>query len=326
MIRVCTPSRLHFGLFSLPSAHAAPWTNYEGQPTLPRRNFGGVGLMVQQPGIELAVQRTKEWESNGPRSLRFAQTYCKSVGITDAFQIRIDHCAPEHAGLGTGTQLGMAVARGIAKLTGQPFDAATLAGHVQRGLRSGLGVHGFQHGGLLIEGGKTEDSAVSPLLYRCDFSEDWHVLLITVRDLVGTHGRRELDAFAKLCAQPPDERGTEALCRLVLLSMLPALAENDLQTFGEAVYDFNRRSGALFKSAQGGIYADPRVEAIVKTVREFGVKGVGQSSWGPTIFAFVRADEAGPLGNWLMLKHGIEKEEMTVTVACNHGAVLSTDV
>ena len=81
----------------------------------------------------------------------------------------------------------------------------------------------------------------------------------------------------------------------------------------------------MFRLAQAGPFAHARIEQIVKTIREFGVKGVGQSSWGPTVFAFAKAEEIGLLQNWLMLNHGIAKEEMLVAKACNHGAELSTE-
>ena len=45
MVNIFTGSRLHFGMFSLPSA-ASSWPNLEGEATLPKRQFGGVGLMI----------------------------------------------------------------------------------------------------------------------------------------------------------------------------------------------------------------------------------------------------------------------------------------
>jgi beta-RFAP synthase len=323
MIRIRTPSRLHFGLFSLSRAHAAFWLNHESQATLPKRNFGGVGLMIDRPGIELTVEYAKTWSAQGPlaaRALHFAQTYCAAVGIKEPFQMRIETASPEHVGLGTGTQLGLAVARGIAELTGQTArDANSLACCVGRGRRSAIGVHGFDLGGFLIEGGKISPPTISPLLVRRDFPEDWQILLITPRDLPGMHGRREHDAFAELAGLESDDRCTETLCRLALLGMLPALIELDLNTFGEALYDFNRRVGEMFQHAQGGWYAHPRVEEIVKPLRGAGVKGVGQSSWGPTVFALLPSEEVMDVRAWLIEKGKIAAHEILHTSACNRG-------
>ena len=124
MIRIRTPSRLHFGLFSLPSANSSAWLNQEGEATLPRRQFGGVGLMIDKPGIELTVEAATTWSAEGPlggaRPALRANSIARAVGIHETFQIHIESAAPEHVGLGTGTQLGLAVARAIAASTDRP--------------------------------------------------------------------------------------------------------------------------------------------------------------------------------------------------------------
>jgi predicted sugar kinase len=78
--------------------------------------------------------------------------------------------------------------------------------------------------------------------------------------------------------------------------MLPALAEADLEAFGESLYDFNARAGEAFAGVQGGVYSGPRVAECVAFLRGEGVRGVGQSSWGPTVYAVVGdADRAADL-------------------------------
>ncbi len=328
MIRIRTGSRLHFGLFALPSEDAEPWLNQEGEPALPRRQFGGVGLMIDKPGIELTVEDASTSSAQGPlaeRALRFAQTYCATIGVSRSFAIRVERASPEHAGLGTGTQLGLAVAHGVANLIGpheRTLDAAVLAEGIGRGLRSAIGIHGFERGGFLVEAGKTSKDAVSPLIFKQEFPRDWGVLLILPRALQGTHGSGEVEAFAGLARRKRDDCATESLCRIVLLGMLPALEQSDLAAFGEALYEFNRWSGAMFKTAQGGIYSSPRVAAIVKELRMLGVKGVGQSSWGPTVFGIVDKGQAAELRDHLQREEDVD---VIIAAPCNHGAVLSTE-
>ena len=324
MIRIRTGSRLHFGLFSLPWAQPTSWLNQEGQATLPRRQFGGVGLMIAKPGIELTVEHAKMWSASGPlaaRALEFAQSFCKTACVGDSFQVTIESAAPEHAGLGTGTQLGLAVARAIAELAvlRHRWSNLEIASVLCRARRSAIGVHGFTAGGLIVEGGKISDDAISPLLVRQDFPEDWHVMLVTPPNLKGTHGFGETGAFADLATRERDDDTTNALCRLVLLGILPAIFDEDLTTFGEALYDFNRRVGEMFQTVQGGIYAHPRIEEIIRILRLAGVKGVAQSSWGPTIVAIVPSHETVSVRDWLIRK-GIASEEIVITSACNQGA------
>jgi predicted sugar kinase len=88
--------------------------------------------------------------------------------------------------------------------------------------------------------------------------------------------------------QPADPavqtRHVEGLCRLTLLGLLPALAGRNLPAFGEALEEFNRRAGEPFAASQGGEYAGPAVAEAVAFLRRQGVRAVGQSSWGPTVF------------------------------------------
>jgi beta-RFAP synthase len=308
MIRVRTPSRLHFGLFALPADMVAPaW---------PTRAFGGVGLMIEQPGLTVTAEPAASWRGEGPLAER-GLAFARMVSATP-MHIAVATTVREHVGLGTGTQLGLAVARAIRG----DRSAVELARCVGRGQRSALGIHGFAQGGFLVEGGKRAPGAIAPLVSRAAFPEAWRVVLIIPRDLRGDHGPREQDAFRALGQGVPDPARTDALCGLVLLGMLPALAEVDLDAFGEALYDFNRRVGEMFRPWQGGLYAHPRIGALVAAVRAEGVRGVGQSSWGPTVFAIVAAHDAQRVCAALLGKYGCRSDEVLVTEGSNRGAVV----
>ena len=69
---------------------------------------------------------------------------------------------------------------------------------------------------------------------------------------------------------------------------LPALAEEDLQTFGAAIRELQERTGDHFAPAQGGRYASPAVTKVLTWMAAQGVACYGQSSWGPTGFAVVQ--------------------------------------
>src|SRR5581483_5142729 len=130
---------------------------------------------------------------------------------------------------------------------------------------------------------------------RRAFPEAWRVAIVLPPAESGLHGAREREAFRELLGRPSLAEATAVLCRLVLLGMLPALAEEDIDAFGEALFDFNARVGEAFAPVQGGTYAGRRAAEAVALVRRQGVRGVGQSSWGPAVFAVVadpdRADD-----------------------------------
>ena len=291
MTRIVAPSRLHFGLFNLPNPDHERWPGIDGQPGLPIRQFGGVGLMVDRPGLTVRVEPSNDWHSQGPhaaRALEFARLFMGND--SRRWAIVVEDAPLEHAGLGVGTQLALSVAKALAVEIGHDdWPATELAGRVGRGERSAIGIHGFDRGGLIVEGGKTAGEAVSPLVGRFDFPEEWGIVLASPEPASGWHGIREREALASLGPSPAE---TAILCRLVLMNLLPALASRDFDAFGEALFEFNARVGDVFAPVQGGRYSSPAVASCIEGLRALGVKGVGQSSWGPTVFAIVKREVA----------------------------------
>jgi beta-RFAP synthase len=282
---VTAPSRLHFGLLSLPEATSVPG----------HRQYGGVGLMIDRPGLRLSAEPAKDWFATGPlssRALSFAKRFVENLPAAEQrpFHIAVDFAPDEHQGLGVGTQLGLAIAKAIAVETGHAeWPSVELAKRVGRGERSAVGVHGFDRGGLIVEGGKLPNELISTLVGRFEFPADWAVVVFTPQVEAAWHGGAEREAFARLAAKPEI---TDRLCRIVLTGLLPALASADLGTFGEAFYEFNALAGDAFAPVQGGRYASPVVAELVSRLRAVGVRGVGQSSWGPAVFAIARRQEA----------------------------------
>src|SRR5262245_24806488 len=317
LIRVRASSRLHFGLLRLPSADDSPDS----------RIFGGVGLMVRAPSLRMALPPAPAWSAGGPladRALDFAKRAADGLASRGSalgpWAVDIE-CAPaEHTGLGTGTQLALAVSRAVAAASSVPSPSpAALAALVGRGTRSAIGIHGFAQGGFLVDGGKARDTRVAPLIARCDFPEDWRVVLVLPRGRQGLHGAGERDVFAQ--SAPADSLcPTDVLCRLALLGMLPAVHERELASFGEALYELNRRVGEMFRRWQGGTYAHPETAALVEFIRRQGVPGAGQSSWGPTVYAVTDAERTGVLAERLRERFALSAQEVLITEADNRGA------
>jgi beta-RFAP synthase len=206
------------------------------------------------------------------------------------YHIHVERAPAEHSGLGVGTQLGLAVAKAISHESGHhEWLAVELAERVGRGERSAIGVHGFDCGGLIVDGGKLPDEPISPLAGRFDFPDDWSVLLFQPDHSSTWHGGREREAILRLAVP---EAETNRLCRLILTGVLPALASRNLDAFGDALYEFNARAGDIFAPVQGGRYASHAVAERVRQLRAMGVRGVGQSSWGPTVFAVAQREFA----------------------------------
>ena len=292
-VQVTAPSRLHFGMFS--------W----GRPDV--RQFGGVGAMIDQPGIELVCRRAEQWTATGPlaqRVLAFADSWRKHYQPPDdwACALEVLQSPPEHAGLGVGTQLGMAVSAALSTLwQGEPLCVGLRppAGNAQlvewataakRGKRSAVGLYGFGYGGLIVEAGKTSAESISPLIAQIPLPKAWRFVMFQPETTVGRSGTAEQQAFSDL--PPPELEQTNQLCRMALLELLPAAQSENFIQFSDALYRFGHLAGELFAPFQGGPYASAELTRWVTQLRAWRISGVGQSSWGPTLFALVPSESS----------------------------------
>jgi beta-RFAP synthase len=225
------------------------------------------------------------------RAVGFANRWFAYHGVSAGAHIRIHRAIPSHSGLGSGTQLGLAVARALGELHGISGDATELARSTGRGQRSAIGTWAFALGGFIVEGGRKPGSAqIAPLLARFPIPATWRCVVAVPAGGRGLSGEAEARAFEQL-PSPPD-REVERVAHLVLMQLLPALVEDDLPSFGAALSAIQRITGSWFAAEQGGVFAPGRTEQLVTEMAELGAVGVGQSSWGPAAYGLVQSDEA----------------------------------
>ena len=280
IVRIEAPARLHFGMLDL-------------RGSLGRR-FGGIGAGVFDPSLVIEVERAAGVEAEGAEANRaadFARRYLESQGIRHGARIVIRHAIPEHVGLGSGTQLALAVARGIAELYDRPTGAAALATAVGRAQRSAIGTWLFEGGGFIVEGGRFQDGErVAPLLTRLPIPDSWRCVVALPWNVAGVSGESEVRAFRELPAPPLRE--IEHVAHLLLMSLLPALVDGDLETFGKAITTIQQINGGWFAPAQGGPFASGVSTELIGKMREWGAAGVGQSSWGPAVYAITEGEDS----------------------------------
>jgi beta-ribofuranosylaminobenzene 5'-phosphate synthase len=276
---VTATARLHFGFLD-PSGRSA-------------RPFGSFGLSLDQPRTRLVLRRAEKSATSGPereRALRYLNEIAASCGIEQTYALRIEEAIPPHAGLGSGTQLALAVGSAFGALEGLRLEPQEVAARLGRGARSGIGIATFAQGGAVLDGGPL-DGNLPKLLSRVPFPSSWRVLLIFDEAAKGLVGANEIAAFQTLPDFPPRE--IEALSQAITQGALPALAAGDFAAFCRHVGDLQARMGAYFAPSQGGAYASPRVAEVLAWLRDQGIVGLGQSSWGPTGFAFAAAQAEG---------------------------------
>lgn len=314
LLEVAAPSRLHFGLLSF------------GRPE--GRKFGGAGAMLESPGLLLRFFDSDELQAHGPladRVLQFARCFAARRQLTDppAYRIEVALAPRPHTGLGVGTSLGMAVAAGLSTLLHVPLPSAgELAHSVGRGKRSAVGVYGFLRGGLIVEAGKLLDETLAPLVARVELPATWRFAIMCPRNEDGLCGDAESEAFRHLPPVPSEV--TRSLWRELMTGMIPAARRREFDQFSESLYRYGHQAGQCFAALQGGTFATPELARLVERIRGLGVRGVGQSSWGPTIFALLPDEAAGQqFAAQLRREPHTSDLEISLTTANNTGVRIS---
>jgi len=276
---VTATARLHFG-FVDPSGRS-------------ERPFGSFGLSLDLPETRLVLKRAERLSVYGPERER-AERYLKKIaadcGVDDSYDLEIEEAIPPHAGLGSGTQLALAVGSAFAALEGLNLEPQEIAARLGRGARSGIGIATFAQGGTVLDSGPV-DGRLPALVSRVPFPAEWRVILIFDDEAQGLAGASETTAFENLPDFPARE--AETLSQRIREGALPALTQADFLAFCQNVAYLQARMGAYFAPMQGGIYTSPRVAQALEWLRDKGVVGLGQSSWGPTGFAFAASAAEG---------------------------------
>ena len=273
-VAVFAPARLHLGFLDLEGGLG--------------RRFGGMGLAIDGFGTRLRLAAASSASASGPgaeRALRYLAQAAAALDLPPGARIIVDEASPEHAGFGSGTQLGLAVAAALARLYGARVATPDLAKAIGRGARSGIGIGAFDSGGFLVDGGLAPGAEPAPVIARLAFPAEWRVLLLLDPARQGLHGSGETAAFGKLPDFPEALAGR--LCRVLLLRLLPGLAEHDFVAASSALGEIQERLGDYFCAAQNGRYSSPGVAEALAWLKGQGILGIGQSSWGPTGFALL---------------------------------------
>ena len=279
------PARLHLGFLD-PGASLG-------------RRFGSLGLVIDgfETEVEISGASSALVSASGAAErceIERAQSWLHQLQRHSArpepLHLRLLQVLPAHAGFGSGTQLALAIARAFAQWHGLDVSTPRLAQWLGRGLRSGIGVAGFDQGGLLVDGGPGANGEPAPVLSRVPLPAAWRVLVVqdsAQKGLSGAEERQRIEALAPLPrAQAAD------ICHQVLMRVLPGAAAAEFAPFAAGVTQIQRVLGEYFSPAQGGhAYASAAVERVIEWIAaaEPGA-ALGQSSWGPTGFAILPSE------------------------------------
>jgi beta-RFAP synthase len=306
-IEIITTARLHMGFFDLNGAIG--------------RRYGSIGVSLNGPKTHLLVT-----EGHGgvlPEYIeKSKQRLLQQLGIQTPISIEVVEEIPRHAGLGSGTQMALAIGTAISELLNLKLSLREIAQAIGRGARSGIGIGTFATGGVVLDGGSNAHTQVPPIIAQHKFPQAWRILLIYDNQYVGVHGATEQQAFNTLTNH--SLASTQQLSHQLLMQALPALVEEDLTIFTEAVSALQVYNGDYFAPIQGGRFASRLVTEVLHDLYAHGIRCAGQSSWGPTGFAIFE-DQVTAEHHLLRLQSQFQQQQLTwqICSANNQGAYIN---
>jgi len=310
MLKITTPSRLHLTLIDMNASIG--------------RVDGSAGITLDKPVIKISARKSDIVEITGfsEHIERMRNSAKALLPEGEGIQISIEEDYPSHIGLGSGTQAALAAGMAVNELYDLGLGVYDIAIKAGRGGTSGIGVAAFERGGFILDGGHKFSqkkaflpSAASklppaPVLLRRDFP-GWDVV-VAVPEQKGASQKNEVDIFRKECPVPLQE--IEKLSHVILMRLLPSLAEEDLVTFGKSI---NAIQGLGFKKRE--VELQPVSKDLMQVLRDGGAHGAGMSSFGPTVYAF--GEDANNLKN-IAEEFLKGKGQVFISKARNEGAMI----
>lgn len=327
MISVQAPARLHLGFLDLNGGLG--------------RHFGSIGLAVDSHYTKLSLSEV-DGEQYSDIALsdavqnkisKLINQFYLTLGSSIPSHLRrtnmnVHALIPEHAGLGSGTQLALVIGRLLASYHHLRITTPTIAQALDRGKRSGIGISTFDTGGFVVDAGLGEHSLTPTRLFQHAFPTQWRIVMLMDKQHQGIHGQTEIQAFKTLPKFPLPH--SQQICHLTLMQLLPALIEQDIDLFGTAITEIQALIGQHFAPAQGGQYTSQSISKLLDQAKMLGFTGMAQSSWGPTACVFT--DSQSQANNLIAeLRGTIDSDrqfhsiELLSVAGANQGADITID-
>lgn len=296
-LKITTPCRIHFSLIDE--------NGYTG------RVDGGIGLMLDRPNVVFeASNSAKEFKIEAHKYYResievineIASKVFKQYNISNKnFHFNLKRYFPSHVGLGSKTQLSLAIATAITKLKNLThLTHRDLTKLVERGGTSGIGWRGFNTGGFILDGGhdfgqgkeketflpSSASISANPALtiFRHNIPEHWRFVLVIPNVKKGVFGDEEISVFQNYAPIPKNE--VNEVSHQVIMKILPGIIKGDLQCFGEGL---SRIQSIGFKKIEIDLQHE-KVKELINFFEDYGLKAYGMSSFGPSVVGIVESD------------------------------------
>jgi len=257
--------------------------------------LGGVGLAVDLEGVATRVvfePREGGIEVTAPEAClsdaeEAATAASRRYGVTG--RLVVERCIPRHVGLGSTTQLVLAIHAVVARAAGVE-DLEAVVGSAGRGFYSGVGAGVFLRGGLVIDAGLRGGGRASRPMAWAWPPSSWGLVVVVPsvepRRLMAEDALEDEAMRGVLAGLPPGPGACAEPYSALLDLLLPGAALPSFDMFVAGVEALEAAAARLFGGAQGGAMCCSEAEAAAAALRGVGARGVGQSSWGPSVYGF----------------------------------------
>ena len=283
------------------------------------RIYGAMGIGVEEPFLDMEIRESESVIINAPEEFHSVIANVIS-GIGAKVRIDVDRYIGRHKGLGATTQTILTTATGILKLLNKEINTDEIAYKFGRGRISRIGIEVFKQGGFILDAPRRIGEQINKTILRIEFPKNWLVVLGIPKEIRGLDEEEEKIAFNRL--PKPSRKYPERISHLILVKLIPALLDNEIYEFGEALTEIQQLIGEVFKPVQGDVIANPISRKVIDVFSENNLVGLGQSSWGPTVYGFTPSMKTANEAMKAVKETFQDKVDVIITRGRNEGAVI----
>jgi len=265
------------------------------------RMNGGIGFAINDPQLVLSISTSESFQLIDTRCTQLSKNQYKTLSqniekvrsqylFKDNISVQISGETKSHYGFGSETLIRLSCLEALFILNDCKYDPKLLIRLSGRGGTSGIGIHTYFKGGMILDIGRkyevksfnpsnyAEGRNKVPLLLKRTPMPKWNIGLCIPSEISLKSDSEEKDFFDKTC--PIANTQVYETLYHVVFGLNAAIEENDILTFCSALknvqncawkYAERKQYGAELSKLESGLYNS-------------GAMSVGMSSLGPCLF------------------------------------------
>lgn len=275
------------------------------------RKNGGIGIAIQYPNTDIEFTRSTSFSFDNcnvdndilERLVDLLSNIKSDYNFEFGFKASIGKGLESHIGLGTGTAITLAAIEALFLINDTKATENTIKRLSRRGGTSGVGIHSYFTGGVIFDSGIKKDNLIhipssyvdSPVIptqvLRLDFP-DWDIYLCFPTIKTATiSGIKEKEFFDK--TTPLENHQAYKSTHISFMGIAPSIIEDDYFSFCLAIKEIQK---TIWKKSEIDISKLEYID-FHNWVDSIKFDAYGQTSFGPTLYAFTKNPNNLPLNS-----------------------------